>query len=262
MTIPADLIREHKSLGPWAILMAYCGSIAHGMYVPSKDPNSIDDKDVKVICVPPTEYYLGLRQFGSRGTQEIKRNEWDIVAYEARKAISLLAQGNPNMLTLLWALPNHYIHVSAAGQLLQAHRYVFVGRHVYRSFVGYATSQLHKMTRQKFEGYMGEKRKALVEQHGYDTKNAAHLIRLLRMGIEFLKDGDLYIMRHDAAELMAIKQGGWTLERVKAEADRLFKVAEETYLASTLPVGPDMDRVNSLAVDVVQTAWKEQRTLP
>src|SRR3972149_6279573 len=106
--------------------------------------------------------------------------------------------------------------------------------------------------------YMGEKRRKLVEQHGYDTKNAAHLIRLLRMGIEFLKDGQLYIMRHDAAEVMGIKRGGGELERVKSEADRLFKVAEETYLASTLPVGPDMDRVNSLAVDVVQTAWKEQ----
>lgn len=33
---------------------------------------------------------------------------------------------------------------------------------------------------------MGEKRKQLVAKHGYDTKNASHLIRLLRMGMEFL----------------------------------------------------------------------------
>lgn len=37
---------------------------------------------------------------------------------------------------------------------------------------------LHK---QHFSGYQGAKRKAIVRQHGYDTKNAAHLIRLLRM---------------------------------------------------------------------------------
>jgi len=35
-------------------------------------------------------------------------------------------------------------------------------------------------------GYLGDKRKQLVLKHGYDAKNAAHLIRLLRMGIEFL----------------------------------------------------------------------------
>ena len=102
MGIPRDLIREYKALSDWCILSMYRGSIAHGMYVPNSDPNSIDDKDAMVICVPPIEYYYGLRQFGSRGTQEIKRNEWDIVVYEARKFLSLLAQGNPNVLMVLW----------------------------------------------------------------------------------------------------------------------------------------------------------------
>lgn len=56
---------------------------------------------------------------------------------------------------------------------------------------------------------MGERRKALVRRHGYDTKNAAHLIRLLRMGIEFLQSGELLVDRsgHDAGELLAIKRG-------------------------------------------------------
>ena len=47
---------------------------------------------------------------------------------------------------------------------------------------------------------------------------AAHLIRLLRMGIEFLRDGEMRVDRGglDATELLDIKHGTWTLEQVQA----------------------------------------------
>lgn len=71
-----------------------------------------------------------------------------------------------------------------------------------------------------------------LKKFGYDTKNAAHLVRLLRMGMEFLKDGELEVTRLDARQLLEIKRGEWTLERVKAEADHGFKMAEQAYLDS------------------------------
>jgi len=255
MSVPKDLIRENKGLGEWNIIHAYRGSIAHGMYTPSSDPLSIDDKDTMAICVPSKEYYLGLKEFGSRGTQEIKRDEWDIVVYEVKKAISLLSQGNPNILSILWCGDKNYINITPAGKLLIENRKLFVGKHVYRAFTGYAYSQLHKMEHFVFEGYMGEKRKLLVQKFGFDTKNAAHLIRLLRMGIEFLTDGELYVERQDAKQLLEIKRGEWTLDRVKLESDKLFKLSEEAYIRSTLPIIPDRDLVNKLCVEVVQTAW-------
>jgi predicted nucleotidyltransferase len=254
MSVPRDLLREHPGVGAWAILHGYRGSIAHGMYEPSDRPDSFDDKDTMAFCVPPIDYYFGLSEFHSRGTQEIKSGEWDIVVYEARKGIRLLAGGNPNVLSLLWLRENYYIDVTPAGRLLLENRDDFVGRHVYKPFVGYATQQLYKMEHGAFKGYMGDKRKAIVERHGYDTKNAAHLIRLLRMGIEFLRDGELNVDRHDAVELLAIKHGEWTLERVKDEAQRLFRRAEEVADRSTLPVRPDRGRVNDLCVEVVRLA--------
>ncbi|MBI5603935.1 MAG: nucleotidyltransferase domain-containing protein [Deltaproteobacteria bacterium] len=247
-------MEAHPSLGEWAILSAYRGSIAHGLYVPSADPNSIDDKDVMAVCVPPLDYYFGLKEFGSRGTKEIKQNEWDIVVYEVRKFIRLLARGNPNVLMMLWLDRSDYLKVTEAGRLLLDNRQIFVGRHVYQAFAGYARSQLYKMTHLGFQGYMGAKRKNLVERYGYDCKNAAHLIRLLRMGIEFLRDGQLQVRRHDAEQLLAIKRGEWTLEQVKAEAEQGFQRAEEAYSASPLPPGPDMDRINELAVETVRLA--------
>lgn len=262
VTIPKDIVQGERGLSRWCILSGYRGSIAHAMYVPRSDPDSIDDKDVMAVCVPDPDHYLGLKDYAHRGTKEIKRGEWDIVIYELRKFVSLLAKGNPNVLSLLWLSPQFYLVQTDPGHMLIENRDLFVGRHVYHSFVGYAHGQLHRMTHMAFEGYMGEKRKQLVERHGYDSKNAAHLIRLLRMGIEFLRDGRLYVERLvDNNELLEIKRGEWSLAQVKAEADRLFKVAEEAYLSSQLPMQADRERANALCVEVVQAAWQERGTL-
>jgi uncharacterized protein len=258
MGIPKDLVRENPGIDEWAILSAYRGSIAHGLYIPSNDPNSIDDKDVMSVCVPDIDYYYGLCQFGSKGTQEIKRDEWDIVIYEAKKFMSLLMKGNPNVLMMLWLRPNYYLKITPAGQLILTHRYLFIGRHVYKSFTGYAYGQLHRMTHHAFQGHMGAKRKELVEKYGYDCKNASHLIRLLRMGTEFLKDGELYVHRDDAPQLLEIKRGEWSLEQVKKEADKWFSLAEQAYLNSSLPKRPDFTYINKLTVDVVRTALEDR----
>jgi len=100
------------------------------------------------------------------------------------------------------------------------------------------------------------KRMEIVERYGYDTKNAAHLIRLLRMGIEFLRDGVLTVDRGglDATELLDIKHGAWTLEQVQNEAAVLFRRAEEAYDRSTLPTAPDRDQVSELCVRIIAEA--------
>lgn len=102
----------------WSILTAYRGSIAHEMYVPKTDPDSIDDKDVISVCVPPPEYFLGLQQYGKDGTKEVKVGEWDIVIYEVRKMFRLLEKGNPNVLSLLWTDETKMLKMTAAGRLL------------------------------------------------------------------------------------------------------------------------------------------------
>ena len=84
----AEHYREFPELQAFeTILLAYRGSIAHGTYEPNTDPRSIDDIDLIGISVPSLDHYFGLRQFGSKGTKEIKRGEWDVVLYEARKAM-------------------------------------------------------------------------------------------------------------------------------------------------------------------------------
>jgi len=125
-------------------------------------------------------------------------------------------------------------------------------------FVGATREMMEVVKRYKGErrryysgGYMGKKRRELVMRTGYDAKNAAHLIRLLRMGIEFLTEGTLYVERADAAELLSIKRGEWPLEKVKSEAERLFQLAQEAYVRSPLPPEPDRDRAEKLCVKMI-----------
>src|SRR3990167_2339200 len=259
MSIPRDITDDNPQLGRWSILTAYRGSIVHGTHLDVKDEHSTDDRDVMAVCVPPKPYYLGLETcgMGQRGTKEIKQGDWDIIVYEARKAVRLLAAGNPNILMLLWLPENAYILSTPAGDTLIQHRRLFDGKHVYQSFVGYARGQMHRMTHGVHEGYMGEKRKALFVKYGYDTKNASHLIRLLRMAVEYLSTGELNVLRHDASELIDIKRGRWTLDEVRAEAGRLFALADVALVSSPLPLGPDAERISQLCVGLVQQGWKQ-----
>jgi len=228
-------------------LLGHMGSIAHGTYVPPKK-GGIDDRDVMGICVPPKEYYYGLRNFEQLDTWV---DEYDIVIYEIRKFVRLLLKNNPNVLGLLWLKENHYIKNTPWGQCLIDNREIFSSKQAYKSFTGYAHGQLKRMTNFHFEGYMGEKRKALVKEHGYDTKNAAHLIRLLNMGYEFLLTGELNVQRHDATMLIDIKQGKYKLEEIKEMSTELFKKTEDALLKSELPTQPDHKKAEELLIKII-----------
>jgi hypothetical protein len=68
-------------------------------------------------------------------------------------------------------------------------------------------------------------------------------------------------MRHDAAELLAIKHGEWRLERIKGEAEHLFRRAEDVYERSALPVRRDLVRVNVVCPTMVEIALSERPAL-
>jgi predicted nucleotidyltransferase len=229
------------------------------MYVPPESPTGIDDIDIMSAVVPDREYFLGLKEYGSRGTKEYMIDHWDVVSYEIRKLMGLFSKGNPNVLSMLWVDEEFIIKRTIEGQGLRDCREMFVGKHVFNPFIGYARGQFKRMTNyadgsdRYRTGHMGEKRKRLVEEFGYDTKNAAHLIRLLRMGIEFLQTGKLYVNRAniDAAELLAIKRGDWDIRKVNEVAATLFVEAEEALYKSQLPDGVDMDEISKKCAEIV-----------
>jgi uncharacterized protein len=240
----------NQIIPPNTILLGYVGSISHGTHIPNTNPDSIDDIDLMGIALAEKNVYLGLKKFEQK---ESKYKEYDSVVYEIKKFFSLLLKGNPNVLGLLWLNREHYIHIEDAGYRILNDKNIFVSKKAYHSFIGYAHGQLHRMTHCAYQGYMGAKRKELVDRFGYDTKNASHLVRLLRMGVEFLTEGELKVFREDAQELKAIKQGLWTLEEVKHEADQLFNLAREAYVRSILPAEPDYKKAEELLISILKT---------
>lgn len=250
-----DTELESRLIPAGTILLGYRGSVAHGTYTHEYGPDAHDDKDLLGVCVGPIESYLGLKRFDQHEAMVEAKDGvvWDSVVYELRKFVRLLLGGNPNVMSLLWLPEQLYVVQTPAGKRLIQARDAFVSRDVYYSYVGYAKGQLHRMTHPSGK-HMGAKRRKLVEKFGYDTKNAGHLIRLLEMGIELLTTGELRVLRENATQLIEIKKGEWPLERVMAESDRLFTLAQEAFVRSSLPLKPDYEMAERLTVEILTEA--------
>lgn len=219
------------------------GSTSHGTA-----GDVIDDYDLMGVVIPPPRYLIGLSRW-EHWVRDPEADGLDVVLYSLDKYARLALKANPNVVGLLWLRPDNVLHSSLAWDRLVRSRDAFSSKRAYHTFVGYAHSQLSKVFKGVYRGYMGERRKALVELHGYDTKNAAHLIRLLRMGGEFLRTGTMNVYRPDRAELMEIKRGEWSLDRVKSEAALLFEDARAARDESPLPDEPDFARVEATVMD-------------
>lgn len=105
-------------------------------------------------------------------------------------------------------------------------------------------------------GYMGEKRKKNVETFGYDVKNAAHLVRLLRMGAEFFREGRIIVDREevgDADLYRGIKTGKWSLDNIKVLGDVLKEDIQAAHDHSKIPEEPNREAVNELCMGILGT---------
>ncbi len=86
--------------------------------------------------------------------------------------------------------------------------------------------------------------------HGYDTKHAVHLIRLLRMGEEVLTRGEVLVERPDAEELLEIRHGDWSYERVLEEAKARTAALPALVKSSPLPETADHGAVGQLVIEL------------
>lgn len=105
---------------------------------------------------------------------------------------------------------------------------------------------------QEWKSGRNEKRRALEAQFGYDTKHAMQLVRLLQACREILETGDYRVRRPNYAELLAIRNGAWSYDRLlefaNHEEQDLLNVAER----SPLPKRPDLTSLDALCVEVTR----------
>lgn len=111
---------------------------------------------------------------------------------------------------------------------------------------------------QEWKKNRNQKRSELEEKFGYDTKHCAHLFRLLNMGIEILRTGNLTVDRTniDASFLLDIRRGLYTYETMLEKAEILFEEIKIERDSSKLPVKPDFEKINNLLCNITNDFLK------
>ena len=83
-----------------------------------------------------------------------------------------------------------------------------------------------------------------------------HLVRLLRMGVEALRDGVILVKRPDAQELLDIRYGAWEYDEIVAYAEDMDRQVREIWYPKTqLRKKPDIQLAAQLIMDVQDSIW-------
>lgn len=112
-----------------------------------------------------------------------------------------------------------------------------------------------KKKRDQYVTWMAERNPTRHEtelKFGYDTKHAMHLVRLLRMGLEILRDGWLTVKRPDAQELLDIRKGEWQYSDLIEYAEHMIDTIDEEAMRSDLPETPDIKFIDKLVIEITK----------
>lgn len=110
----------------------------------------------------------------------------------------------------------------------------------------YRDAMRHWEAYQAHKTHRNPARAALERAFGYDSKHAMHLVRLMRMGLEALRTGELQVRRPDAAELLAIRDGAMSFDELMAYVEQLRGELEAAAAQSDLPEEVDAGAVDAL----------------
>lgn len=91
----------------------------------------------------------------------------------------------------------------------------------------------------------------LEEKFGYDTKDGMHLVRILRMGLEFMQTGQIMVMRPDANELRMIREEGLLNQEQLADyTEEMTDKIMALKASSPLPSELDFDKIAELTIKI------------
>lgn len=173
-----------KELKNNTIILTYGGSLSYGT------SNKMSDIDIRGVAIEPRFTVFGLNtweQFNSN-------KEEDIVIYGLKKFCRLAYNYNPNAIECLWTRDKDVLRINKMGSHLKEHRQIFNSKKCINSFEGFIY-QCYKKSNKDIE--QSKKLKTLM-----------HMDRLLRMGTEFLLNGELNVYReNDKDLLLAIRNG-------------------------------------------------------
>jgi len=243
-----DLLTRRNIDWSTVVRIAEVGSTAHGISTPDTD----DDFDCTVVRVESfTELVVGNpnRQSMMIRTQpdgiRSRMGDIDLQAYTLRKFASLAAKGNPSILAAIFS---QGIHRDTGVDFDKLGRMV-ASRRAGSAFLGYMNQQLERW--QGLRGQKNVKRPELVDAYGFDTKYAAHVIRLGSQGIEYMQNGRfaMPLLPPLAEDIVALRMGQISEENALAWAFDVERELLSAVNASKLPEQPASESINAWLVD-------------
>jgi predicted nucleotidyltransferase len=172
---------------------------------------------------------------------------YDFTVFGIVRFFALAVDNNPNVIDSLFTPDTCVLHSTRVGNLVRENRRLFLHRGAWPKFKGYAYSQLHKLATKQPRG----QRAVLAAAHGYDTKFAYHVVRLLGEVEQILVEGNIDLHR-DNERLKAIRRGEWTEDRLRRWAADKEGDLERAYAASQLPAVPDEARIKALLLSCLE----------
>lgn len=238
-----------ESILPRTILYVIHGSTAYGMNTETSDI------DYKGIFIPTKESFFSPQpEVEHFTTAQSEGHPHDVQLYTLKKFARLAAAANPTILEVLFIdSPNHIVIDSAEARRLKTNRNLFLSRKVYSTYCGYVYQQIKLMQAR----HKSPPDASNAERRAQSWKNAAHVIRLMRMCVEILSTGTVDVYRHtDRDELLAIRQGRSSLEEVMQESEHLRNEAGKSLNTSPLPKEPDHIKINALITSITSDYLK------
>lgn len=109
---------------------------------------------------------------------------------------------------------------------------------------------------QQWKRTRNPQRAELESRFGYDVKFGMHVVRLLRMAREVLADGVVRVRRPDRDELLAIRRGAWSFDRLVSWATEADAALDGVMKGSALPHAPDRAALDALCVALIEDALR------
>ena len=120
----------------------------------------------------------------------------------------------------------------------------------------YNESSDNRKSYHKWKENRNSSRAVLESHHGYDTKHAMHVVRLLRTAKEALSTGEVNVKRPDAEELLAIRNGAWTYSVMMEYYKELSTEIREVHMKnSVLPTKANPKLATKILVELREMQW-------
>lgn len=253
------IITPPKFLANAVQMEVIMGSVAYGV------SNDTSDIDIYGFCIPDRsdvfphtvgeiqgfgEKHNRFEQFQQHHIQHPdKPIEYDFTIYGIVKYFQLCMQNNPNMIDSLFVPRRCILYSTQVGELVRENRKLFLHKGAWPKFKGYAYSQLHK-ARNSVPEY-GTKRRADYDIHGYSTKFAYHVVRLIGEVEQILAEHDLDLTRN-REQLKAIRRGEFTIDQITELFQEKEKSLEKLYVDSDLQYKPDEKSIKALLLNCLE----------